>query len=139
MLFEFCKCPKCGNKFLPDFDLTIDHYVDNEYKTKVVVSSEIPPTLPKYFIFQCENPHCSYTEKKDDLETIQMAREGWAQLAWDRLKWENAHAANFEGFLTNYFLGTGFNKAIHTRDMERNPLLKDYINLIENEKKKYIK
>lgn len=140
MLFEQCRCPKCLSKgYAPSYDDTIDAFMKNEYENSanLVIASPEPPRFPDYLMFRCD--HCKHLERKTRQECLEMITEGWAKVAWQISQIEARKALNFENYFTKYILDKSLHKFVSQRDIDTNPLIRDYVRSVENEEAKRIK
>lgn len=141
--FEICDCPKCGKKgtFLPSFEVTLNDFLSiYDQGALLVLNEDQPPTIPDYIIFSCSEEDCSFQKKMSDQEALTFLREGWAKMAWAEWQKSVRSAAEFDKHFTRYILDGSVGKFISEKDIQANPLIRDYIRVIrENGKKKRIK
>lgn len=130
--FEVCDCPKCGKKgtFLPSFEATLNDFLSiYDQGALLVLDDSNPPKSPEYIIFSCDEG-CGFQKKMSDLEAMTFLREGWAKMAWK--EWQKAvrNAAEFDKNFTRYILDGTIGKFISDQDLEKNPVLRDYVRAI---------
>lgn len=134
LLFDVCKCPKCGSRFLPDAEATFSRYFDAyaEKFPSIVTENLQPPELPDFLIFRCSLPGCLYTEQVQDTEVLERIKRGWAELAWQSWQTEMKKSFNFDKYFTRYLLDESLGKFVTEDELKHNPLLRDYVRLIKD-------
>lgn len=142
MLFDSFKCPICKlNRFLPDFDLTIDEYIKTDYNNDhmLVVIAYSPPSRPNYLIFKCSSTECGYTEKYTEEVILQKIIESWSNIAWLHSQAEVKKASNVGEYYTKHLIEGQRYKDISQQDLKNNVLLRRYVKNIEDEETKHTK
>lgn len=142
MLFTFFRCPKCNlPDFSPDLDLTLETYMKNEYCNDhmLILPTSEPPTRPNYLMFKCTDRNCNEVVKLTEEEILKKIIDEWSKIAWYKSQKEIRDAANVENYFTRHLLDRDLHKFINEKDIQNNPLIRDYIKAIENEEAKHIK
>jgi len=142
MLFTFFKCPKCelGN-FLPDYDLTIESYMENEFNNEhmLISLSEEPSSRPNYLIFRCASMKCNHIEKILEEDILKKIIDSWAKMAWMQSQREVRRSISIDKYFTKYILDGQLHKMISPKDLKNNPIIKAYVKAVEDAEAELIK
>lgn len=143
MFIKNFKCSKCKNDTLePNFDLTIDSYIKNDFNLETIISVELEKPLkrPGYIIFQCVNRECNNTIKLTEKEILEQLLEEWSNIGWQMAQYYINSCTDFEGYKTRYLYDDTTQKFLFNKEPNTTTSIqevyKDYLNYKKNEQKR---
>lgn len=146
MFIKDFKCNKCNKDTLtPDFNLTIDSYVKNEFNLDSIlnITLEKPTKRPGYIIFKCIEKDCNNIVKLTEKEILDKLLEDWADLGWKMAQHYMINCTDFEGYKTRYIYDEIKQEFLFNKDpLSYNSIYdiyKNFLNYTKDDKKKHIK